>query len=129
MSKQPPNEFFNRQRNNLVAAFRGMPTDYSRAQLRKTCDMEQLMDEVIHKFKISERRPEEVINDNWPAIVGDYNARHANPVRLDRGQKLFVQVSNSVVKQELFFARKLILKQLQQLPGCSAIRDVIFRAG
>jgi len=129
MKQHSNSDFFNRRRNNLVAAFRGMPTDYSRARFKEPTNMEQLMDKLVHTYSLAQRRPEEIIREHWPAIVGDYNARHADPVRLDRGQKLFVQVSNSVVRQELFFSRKLILRQLQQLPGCSSIRQVIFRAG
>ena len=87
------------------------------------------MDSVIQRFQIEETRPEEAIIAQWPAIVGHKNAQFAHPHRLDRGYRLFVLISNPVIKQEMQFHKKLILNRLSRVPGCENVREIIFRAG
>ncbi len=120
---------FSRKTNNLIASFRGMPPDRSRAFWKKEKELDAVMDQVIQKFHLGGSRPEEAIAAEWHAIVGDKNAQHANPWRLDRNRRLYIQVSNPVVKQEMQFHKKLILSRLNKIPGCEEIRELIFRAG
>lgn len=91
--------------------------------------MDVVMDQVIQKFKIGTTQPEEVIAAEWVYLVGEHNAKHANPWRLDRGKRLFVLVNNPVIKQEMQFNKKLLLNRINQLPGCSEIYQIVFRAG
>ena len=120
---------FNRKTNNLIASFRGLPPDQSRAWNKKETDLETVMDKLVQRFKIESTRPEETIAHEWISIVGESNAKHANPWRLDRGRTLYVHVNNPVVKQEMQFGKKTLLNRLNKLPGCSDIREIIFRAG
>lgn len=87
------------------------------------------MDQLVQRFQMSETRPEEVIAADWVSIIGDRNARHAHPLRLDRHQRLYVAVNNPVVKQEMQFHKKIILGRLNQLPGCEGIQQLVFRSG
>lgn len=120
---------FNRKTNNLIAALRGLPPDRSRARLQSEQDMGKVMDAVIRQYEIDAAKPEEAILAEWPHLVGEHNARHTRPWKLDRSNRLFVAVSNPVVKQELQFHKKLILERIGRLPGCGKIRQIIFRAG
>ena len=52
--------------------------------------MDAVMDEVIQKYRIGSSHPEEVIASEWVNLVGEKNARHANPLRLDRNNRLFI---------------------------------------
>ncbi|MCZ6675574.1 MAG: DUF721 domain-containing protein [Verrucomicrobia bacterium] len=120
---------FSRKTNNLIASFRGLPKDRSRAFWRKEKSMDAVMDRVIQRYQIIETRPEEAIRANWTSLVGEYNAKHAHPWRLDRSRRLYVMVSNPVVKQEMQFHKKMILTRLTKIEGCEGIRELIFRAG
>ena len=120
---------FSRKTNNLIATFRGLPKDRSRAYFRDEQNLESVMDKVIMRFQIEEGRPEEAIMAQWTSIVGNKNAKFAHPHRLDRGYRLFVLVNNPVVKQEMQFHKKLILKRLSQVPWCEGIRELVFRSG
>ena len=91
--------------------------------------MESVMDQLVERFKIGSTQPEERIANEWPSIIGEHNAKYANPWRLDKGRTLYVHVSNPVVKQELQFGKKIILGRIQKLPGCANVRQIIFRAG
>ena len=119
----------NRKTNNLIASFRGVPADRSRAFMRQEKGLDAVMDKVIQRFKIGTTQPEEIIRSEWISLVGENNANYANPWRLDRGWRLYVLVSNPVVKQEMQFRKKLILARLNKLPGCDGIREIVFRAG
>ena len=120
---------FKRKTNNLIASFRGLPPDRSRGFHKKAQSLDTVMDQLVERFKIGSTQPEETIANEWISLVGEHNAKHANPWRLDRGKTLYVLVSNPVVKQEMQFGKKIILQRLQKLPGCSKINQIIFRAG
>ena len=120
---------YNRKINNLIASFQGLPRDHSRAFWRKEKGMDAVMDQVIQKFKIITTQPEEIIAAEWISLVGEHNAKHANPWRLDRNGRLFVMVNNPVVKQEMLFHKKLLLTRINELPGCQGIYQIVFRAG
>jgi hypothetical protein len=42
---------------------------------------------------------------------------------------LIVVTSHAIVRNELFLHRTTITKKVQQLPGCSAVREVFLRSG
>ncbi|MDA0347955.1 MAG: DUF721 domain-containing protein [Verrucomicrobia bacterium] len=125
----PKSSNFSRKTNNLIASLRGLPRDKSRAFWKDEKDLDSVMDRVIQKFQITESRPEEAILADWTSIVGDRNASHSHPHRLDHGFRLYVLVNNPVVKQEMQFHKKMILARLTNIPGCEGIREIIFRAG
>jgi hypothetical protein len=62
-------------------------------------------------------------------LVGPANAAYSNAVRLDRGRRLLVHASHSVVRSELFLHRAAIVERIQKLPGCSEIKEIFVRAG
>ncbi len=120
---------FKRSTENLIAAFRGLPPKYSRARMRKESSLDSVMDGLVERFHINTRRPEEEIADRWVDVVGEYNSRHSHPVRLERGYRIFIHVTNPVVRQEMFFHRKMILERIKKLPACSMIRELVLRSG
>ena len=120
---------FNRKTNNLIASFRGLPPDYSRGFHKQAKELDSVMDQLVDRLKINSTQPEEIITNEWKSLVGEQNAKHAHPWRLDRGKTLYIQVGNPVVKQEMQFRKKILIQRLNKLPGCAEIRQVIFRAG
>ena len=125
----PRSNKFNRKINNLIASLRGLPADYSKAYWRKDVTLNQVMDQIIHRFQVEETRIEELIASEWPSLVGEKNAVYSQPLRLDRGQRLYIAVSNPVIKQEMQFRKKVILQRLHKIPGCEGISLLVFRAG
>jgi len=119
---------FSHEVENLIAAFREVPTDESRARNRKTQDLGALIDELLIKHRISHDSLEHSIREKWPQLVGVANATYSHPVTVERNQ-LLVLCSHAVVRNELFHHRLQILDKLRQLPGCEAIRGITLRAG
>ena len=125
----PENRPFNQQAMNLIADFQGLPITNTRASMGKELGLDAIMDRLIERFQIHGARPEETIAAHWMTIVGERFAQHSFPVRLDRGRRLFVAVSNSVVRQEMWFRRKEFLKRLKIILKDTEIREIILRSG
>ncbi len=96
---------------------------------RPTKTMAPLIEELLVRYQIGRHSPEQTIRDHWAEMVGAANAAYSHPVRIDRGRSLFVLVSHSVVRNELFLHREAILEKIQQLPGCDHVRQLTLRAG
>lgn len=119
---------FSHEVENLIASFRGLPSDESSARTRKTQDLGALIDELLVKYRISHDSIEHSIREKWAELVGRANAAYSHPVVVERGQ-LLVLCSHAVVRNELFHHRLQILGKLRQLPGCDGIKGVTLRAG
>lgn len=119
---------FSHEVENLIASFRSLPADDSRARNRPTQDLGKLIDDLLVKYRISHESLEHSIREKWIQLVGAPNAAYSHPVVVERGQ-LLVLCSHAVVRNELFHHRQQILAKLRQLPGCAGIKGLVLRAG
>ncbi|HLS27909.1 MAG TPA: DUF721 domain-containing protein [Opitutales bacterium] len=106
-----------------------MPPDRSRSTLRESQPIGELVSEVLEEYRIGLPSIEETITQNWDTIVGAANAGFVDLLKIENGRRVLIAVSNPIVRQELFFHRKLILDRIRELPGCSGIRSILLRAG
>ncbi len=121
---------FSRKARELIGELRGIPPDGPRRmRLRAGKAMAPLIEEILVKYQIGRHSTEQTIRDHWPEIVGPANAAYSHPVRVDRGRSLFVIVSHSVVRNELFLHRDSILAKVVRLPGCDQIAEIKLHAG
>ena len=120
---------FSREVENMIADLRGLPRDRSRSKLRETTSMSGLVADVMEKYRVGMPSQEDTIMENWVTVVGSAAAHYAHLLRIEDERRVFVAVTNQIVRQELFFHRKLILQRLQALPGCKGLRELILRAG
>jgi len=120
---------FTRRIENLIANFRGLPENPSRSRIRQTRDIGDLVDNMVLKHRIGMASPQDAIRDAWSGIIGESNQQFAHPARIERDRCLVVAVNDPVVRQELQFNKALLLKRVRAIPGCSQIREVVFRNG
>ncbi len=120
---------FTREVENLIASLRGLPENRSRSIPRESRSLQSLIPKLLEDHLASSESLEEQIAKEWETIIGSANAAYARPLRVESKSRLFVAVSNNVIRQELFFHRKLILERVRNLPGCSTIREVVLRTG
>ncbi len=120
---------FGRDVENLIAALRGLPEDRSRSIIREPLSADRLMGQVLEKYRLGGKTPEDTIMENWSGLVGAANAEYSHLMRIDERKRAIIGVSNPIVRQELFFHRKEVLDRLRKLPGCGQVRAVILRAG
>ncbi|HEX9782028.1 MAG TPA: DUF721 domain-containing protein [Opitutaceae bacterium] len=124
-----PGYKFSRKVENMIADLRGLPRDGSRSRERESVGVSDLMDRILHKYRIGMATPEDAIRDGWKEIVGEANAGFCHPLRIDRNNVLIVGVSNPVVRQELLFHKALVLSRVRAIPACHHIENVSFRSG
>ena len=124
-----PSHKFPRHVENLIANLRGLPENRSRSRLRATSACGDLIEKVIHRYNIGNASHEEMLREKWSEIVGLANTQFCHPTRIERKKNLIITVSNPIVRQELFFNRKLLLKKIQAIPNCQKITLITLRAG
>lgn len=126
MSHDEPQEF-SRAIENMIAGFRGLPTDNGRSKRRKTVELNSLIDELLVKYRISHDSVEHSIREKWPELVGVANATYSHPLAVERNL-LVVLVSHAVVRNELFMHRDSVVEKLRKLPGCDHVRGLALRS-
>ena len=62
----------------------------------------------------------------WPEILGDEMASYTERIFLKNGV-LYVKISSSVLRNELFMCRSKIIFALNEKLGAKAIHEIIFR--
>ena len=134
---------FSRFAEELIGDFRHIPGETPKGERnlegrrpdpRRTGDraarpLAELMGAWLMKYKIGIESAEQTIRDHWPEIVGPANAHYSHAAMIDARGKLTVLASHSVVRNELFHHRGLIVEKIQKLPGCAHVRALLLRAG
>lgn len=126
---EEPKEF-SRTAEDLIASLRRLPADAPFGmRKRATKELSGLMEDILNKYQVGRDSPEHTIRDHWAEIVGPANAQYSHPTLIEREKRLIVLVSHSVVRNELFLHRKLIVEKIQKYPGCAHVREIHVRQG
>ena len=121
---------FSKHAEALISDLRGLPAPRSRARVRSgTVPLENLVEVALKNYKVGERTVEETIMKNWRAIVGEKTAHRCSPQRIAPGQRLVINAPNSVVRQELQFRKRELLRTIRALPDCERINDILLTHG
>lgn len=64
--------------------------------------------------------------DSWKDVVGPVIYKYTSNIYI-KNQTLYVQLSSSVIRQELQMGRELLIKNLNSHVGAQVITDIIFR--
>lgn len=127
MSDEPHQ--FSRVAEELIGDFRQVPFKEPRRQIkRRTKGLDEVLEQLLEKYKIGRDSPEQAIRERWADLVGPANATYSHPVSIERG-RLLVLVSHAVVRSELFHHRESIAEKIRQIPGCKEVRNLNIRAG
>ncbi len=118
---------FNRFVENLIADFRELPVDFSRSKSKAVSSLSGLLQTLQTNYHFGEERIEEAIMRNWKDIVGNERAYRCSPERVVGESRLVIFVGNATLRNELQFDKARILKRLQDIPACHAIKEITFR--
>ena len=66
------------------------------------------------------------IIDQWDEVLGNTAAQYTSDLKLSNGT-LFVKVSSSILRQELFMQRSRLVEQLNQKVGAKIVLKIMFR--
>ena len=120
---------FSRVAEELIGDFRQVPFKAPRRLIkRRTKGFDEVLEQLLEKYKIGRDSPEQAIRERWADLVGPANANYSHPVSVERG-RLLVLVSHAVVRSELFHHRESIAEKIRQIPGCKEVRNLNIRAG
>jgi hypothetical protein len=118
---------FSRKVQNLIADFRGLPRDNSPSLLRNEWPVERLFQDILKKYVTkSDATIGAEIFENWSRIVGNMFCELCTPHRITATNALIIGVQSSVVRQELFFRREEILRNICQFCPRSGIGSIVF---
>ena len=127
MASEPPQ--FSRAAEDLIASLRRLPVEPGRQRRRPTRDAGSLIEDLMVKYQIGRPSAEQTIRDHWPELVGPANAHYSHAAQIDARGRLAVLASHSVVRNELFLHRLMIVDRIRALPGCGHVRALHLRAG
>jgi len=120
---------FSRIAEELIGEFRHVPFNEPRRQIkRRTQKLDDVLEQLLEKYKIGRDSPEQAIRERWAELVGPANSSYSHPVSIERG-RLLVLVSHAVVRSELFHHRESIAEKIRQIPGCKEVKGLNIRAG
>ena len=76
---------------------------------------------------IARKIAEAKIPDVWPSIVGDIVASYTSKLEVKTGGRLFVYVTSSVVRNELFMRRTVLVEEINRAVGRAVVSSVIVK--
>ncbi|MGE9294319.1 DUF721 domain-containing protein [Ruficoccus sp. ZRK36] len=114
---------------DLIASLRGIPGSRSRAKMRRTTSLDNLVEVLLERHQIGQDNIEDVIMQHWKEIVGERTAHRCRPQRIANGRKLIILAGSPVIRQELQFNQHRILRQIHRLPGCHTINEIAILNG
>ena len=121
---------FSRAAERLITDLRGIPdTTPARMRRRPTREMAGLVEDLLVKHQVGRPSVEQTIREHWPELVGAANAAYSHATQIDPRGRLAVLTSHSVVRNELFLNRAMIVERIRALPGCAHIRSLLLRSG
>lgn len=117
---------FSKPIEDIIADFRGLPRSVSAASKRHPVSLDNLLVIIKERYKLESPSPERTLVQNWDSIFGKLAGR-CNPIRIKDERTLIISVTNPTLRSELNFKKKQILKQIQMLPHCNAISEIVIR--
>ena len=80
----------------------------------------------VEKNKLQKGIDKVDVAEAWKAVMGPAIAKYTTQIKLD-GDRLFVQLSSSVLREELGYGKEKILKNLNEELGRDVIAKVVLR--
>jgi hypothetical protein len=81
---------------------------------------------VLKQNQLDERLYETKVVNSWPVVLGENIMKYTTNIYFSR-KKLYVQLSSSVLRQELFLTREEIKNSLNKHVGADVVKEIIFQ--
>lgn len=114
----------NKQTEDLIANFRGLPSTVTASSLRPPLELHTLVEQLETQYQFERVSPERILVENWANIFGSKLAQRCHPVRIVEGHILVLSVQNQTLRSELNFMKRSLLKRIQALEHCDGIKDI-----
>lgn len=92
----------------------------------KTVTIGEVLKEFFSRPYVAQKVAEGRLPDFWRMAVGDQVANITTELKLER-HILFVRVSSSVIRQELFYRRGELTRRLNELAGIELLNNIVVK--
>lgn len=82
--------------------------------------------EFLKTYQLEEKLTETRITVSWEKVMGHHIAKYTQKVSLKK-KVLYVDLTSSVMRNELILAREKIIKMINKEMGSQVVDDVVFR--
>lgn len=93
---------------------------------RNTEMLSEVIRQVLKSQKLEKPLNEKRLIDAWPMVLGANIMQYTTGLSV-KNRVLYVQLSSSVLRHDLFLSREEIKKSLNKQVGAEVIVDIIFR--
>lgn len=85
-----------------------------------------VLDELLRRYNLKDRWDAAKVVQSWESIVGSYIASHTTDIHLQNGV-LFVYLDSDALRNELMYAKSLLISKLNEVAGYAIVEDVVLR--
>ena len=91
-----------------------------------TRQIREILNEFLRENKLDSRLKERNLVESWEELMGRTISRATKNIYI-KDRKLFVVISSSVIRNELYMLKQEIVKKLNQRVGEEIITDLILK--
>jgi hypothetical protein len=96
--------------------------------MRKTNEqsLKDALDALFKAYGLDTRMAEKKLINSWPAMCGPMIAKYTRNIYINK-KRLFLEIDNAVVREEIVFAREALIKKLNAEVGSEVITEIVVR--
>ena len=120
---------FEKAAEDLIAELRGIAPSRGYGRKREPIKLNNVLESILQQHQIGRVSMEDTLVHHWRDIVGEQTAHRCRPQKILADKRLIIVASNPVIRQELVFKKRRILKFIKTLPDCDVIKDILIQCG
>ncbi len=87
--------------------------------------LSEAISEMLKTYKLDGKLLQVKAIESWPRVVGPVIARHTVHIQIER-KTLFVRLDSDVLRNELLYAKSLIIKNINKEVNSDLISEIVF---
>ncbi|HNX88568.1 MAG TPA: DUF721 domain-containing protein [Paludibacteraceae bacterium] len=92
---------------------------------KNTEKLSDILGVVLKQNHLDEKLYETRVLKSWPGVLGDNVMKYTSDIYFNR-KKLYVKLTSSVLRQELFITREEIRNSLNNFVGFPVVKEIVF---
>jgi len=93
---------------------------------KNTEKLSDILNQVLKQNHLDVKMYETRVVKSWPAVLGENVMQYTSNIYFSK-KKLYVTLTSSVLRQELFLTRYEIINSLNKYVGVSVVKEIIFQ--
>lgn len=86
----------------------------------------EVIEELLRRYNLKDQWDATRVVQSWESIVGSYIASHTTDIHLNKGV-LFVYLDSDALRNELLYAKTLLIGKLNEVAGYNIVEDIVLR--